>query len=122
MSDQTIKGFTMAVFNMDAMIQFYNHVFGINFKKENMFDTVLYKCHWGGLDVLFCPAELANNSSDQNRHQFDIIVDNIEEAVKQVIMNEGKLISKIKQGENYISVGIKDPDNNSIVLKQKRIT
>ena len=111
----------MAVFNMDAMIRFYNQVFGIEFKKENMFDTVLYKCHWDGLDILFCPAELANNYSEQNRHQFDIIVKDIEEAVKQVIMNEGTIISKIKAGKIYKSVGIKDPDNNSIVLKQKTI-
>ena len=111
----------MAVFNMDAMIRFYNQVFGIEFKKENMFDTVLYKCYWDGLDILFCPAELANNYSEQNRHQFDIIVKDIEEAVKQVIMNEGTIISKIKAGKIYKSVGIKDPDNNSIVLKQKTI-
>jgi predicted enzyme related to lactoylglutathione lyase len=118
MSNQRIKGFTIAVFNMDAMIQFYTQVFGISFRKENMFDATLYKCIWDGLEVLFCPAELAQNTSNQNRHQFDIIVEDLEIAILKVLSNEGKLISKIKEGSIYKSIGVKDPDNNSLVLKQ----
>ena len=33
----------------------------------------------GAFDLLFCPAELAGITADQNRHQFDIVIPDIEQ-------------------------------------------
>ena len=114
-----IKGFTMAVTDMEAMVSFYSSVFGLDFKMESMFGAQLFKCQWDRMDVLFCPADIANNTAVQNRHQFEVLVEDLTQAVKAVVSNQGVLISKITEGKAYLSVGVKDPDNNTIVLKQK---
>ncbi|MEM7297350.1 MAG: VOC family protein [Bacteroidota bacterium] len=118
--DYTIEGMTLAVHQMDKMIQFYSNVFNIQFEAKEMFDNTLYSGTWGDLKVLFCPAELAGNEARQNRHQFDIITTNLEGCIDNVKMNGGSLMGEISEDDNMKSIGIYDPDHNSIVLKQPK--
>ncbi|MEZ5058399.1 MAG: VOC family protein [Saprospiraceae bacterium] len=113
-----ITGLTIAVTNMEAMLAFYSSVFDIKFQAKEMYGSTLYSGRWGQLEVLFCPAEIAQNTATQNRHQFDIIVSDLEKTIQNGLKNGGELMGDIQIEGKTRSVGIYDPDRNSMTFKQ----
>jgi len=116
----TITGFTLAVINMNMMLIFYGDVFNIQFAPTEISGYTVYNGDWNGMQIQFCPVELANNTANQNRHQLTIEVDNLRETIKIATDRGGKLIGNLVENEHEISVGIYDPDGNSLVLKQQK--
>ena len=114
-----VEGMTVAVTKMEEMLSFYSNVFEMKFEEQEMFNSKLYSSRWGDLELLFCPAELAQNKAKQNRHQFDVVVDDLEKVIKIAKKYGGKLMGEVQNEEPWKSVGIYDPDNNSILFKEK---
>lgn len=114
-----IEGLTLAITDMPKMLAFYTAVFGINFTEQEMYGSQLYAVQWGDLKVLFCPADLAENSAEQNRHQFDIVVDDLDHLLQVAKSHGGRMMSHVTEDGGFRSVGLYDPDHNSIVFKQK---
>ncbi len=118
--DYQIEGMTLAVTKMDEMLDFYSSVFNIDFEENEMYGTKLYSGNWGDMKLLFCPAEIARNTADQNRHQFDVIVSDLKALIGTVKAHGGTLMGEITENDQALSVGVYDPDNNSIVFKELR--
>ncbi len=118
MTNYQITGLTIAVTNMESMLDFYTHIFDIQFVEKEMFGARLYSGQWGGIELLFCPAEIAQNTAKQNRHQFDILVPDLKQLISQSQEYGGQVIGEPLEDEESIRVGIYDPDQNSIVFKQ----
>ena len=114
----TIEGLTIAITHMEQMVNFYSQVFNISFEKREMYGSTLYSGEWGGLKLLFCPAEIARNTAVQNRHQFDILVSDLQSTMELAIKHGGKLMGEVVEDDNTQSIGIYDPDNNSLIFKQ----
>ncbi|MCE7996661.1 MAG: VOC family protein [Roseivirga sp.] len=114
-----IEGLTLAITDMSKMLDFYTAVFGIDFTEQDMYSSRLYAGQWGDLKLLFCPAELAQNSAEQNRHQFDILVDDLDQILQVAKSHGGQMMSHVTEEGGFRSVGIYDPDRNSMVFKQK---
>ncbi len=119
--DYQITGMTMAIVNMEEMVNFYSHVFGIEFESKEMLGARLYSGVWGGFKLLFCPAELAGNTAKQNRHQFDIVVSDLEEVMALAEKHGGVLMGKVTEDTRSWSIGIYDPDRNSILFKEQKL-
>lgn len=115
-----IEGLTIATYNTEAMVNFYAKVFGLAFESKQMYGTTLYNAEWSGLKLQFCPAQLAGIEAEQNRHQFDIVVDDLDKALVQVTVHGGSIMHDIQDSETSRTVGIYDPDKNSIVLIEKK--
>lgn len=113
-----IEGITIAVVDIAEMLNFYQNVFGIKFEELNMHNSKLYIGKWDNLNLLFCPAEIAGNSAEQNRHQLDMVVSDLKKTIKTIKAFGGFLLDKIQEDENSLSLGIYDPDQNSIQFKQ----
>ena len=79
----------------------------------------LYKALLGKVEILFCPASLAQNTATQNRHQLDILVDDLQSALENVSKLGGEVMGESQKTGSFNQIGIKDPDGNSIVLKEK---
>lgn len=107
----------MAIVNMTAMVNFYTQVFELNFEPVEMFGTQLFKTKWGSFNVLFCPASLAGNNAQQNRHQLDIYLDDLDNSIKKVVSYGGQLMGEVSETDLEKSIGIIDPDQNTMVLK-----
>lgn len=116
--DYQIEGLTLAVRNMEQMLDFYATVFHIEFVEKVMYESKLYSGIWGGLNLLFCPAELAENTAMQNRHQFDIVVPDLHKLIELTTKHGGELMGEVVEDEKSLSIGIYDPDQNSILFKQ----
>ncbi len=117
-NDFKIEGMTMAVTQMDKMLKFYSNVFQVSFVEKDMFNSKLYAGQWSTLNLLFCPAEIAQNTANQNRHQFDVVVDDLKSIIDLATENGGKVMGEISENEFELSIGIYDPDRNSILFKQ----
>ena len=113
-----IEGMTIAVTAMEKMVNFYSGVFGVEFKEIDQFNAKLYATELWGLKVLFCPAEVARNTATQNRHQFDFVVADLDALVEKVQQFGGQIMGPITEAGDFRSVGIYDPDSNSMVFKQ----
>jgi len=113
-----IQGITIAITNMKQMLAFYSNVFDIQFEEREMYGSKLYSGIWGGLNLLFCPAEIAQNTATQNRHQFDITVSDVQKTIELVLKYKGNTMGEISEDKTTLSIGVYDPDKNSIIFKQ----
>lgn len=114
-----IEGLTIAITDMPKMLGFYSAVFGISFREQEMYGSTLYAGQWGDMKLLLCPAELAQNMAEQNRHQFDIVVDDLDQLLQVAKSHGGQMMSHVTEDGGFLSVGLYDPDRNSMVFKQK---
>ncbi|MEO9482173.1 MAG: VOC family protein [Ekhidna sp.] len=119
MSTIKITGMTIAISDMPKMVNFYQQVFKLNFEEMEMYGSKLYKTHIDHLEVLFCPASIAQNTAKQNRHQLNFEVEDLGIALADVPINGGEVMGEPQLEGSFKQIGVKDPDNNSIVLKQK---
>ena len=114
-----VGGMTIAVTEMQKMIDFYQNVFELDFEEVDMYNAKLFKSNLDKMEVLFCPASIAQNTATQNRHQLTLEVDDLELILKRVSKHKGEIMGeKLKNGA-FFQIGIKDPDNNSILLTQR---
>lgn len=115
-----IDGLTIAVMKMKEMLHFYSALFDVVFVEKEMFDATLYEGNWGGFKLLFCPAETAKITATQNKHQFEIVVADLDGFLKQLKAVGGDVMGTIHENKVSKSVGVSDPDGNTITLKQLR--
>ncbi|MDN5203029.1 VOC family protein [Fulvivirgaceae bacterium BMA10] len=122
MNDETftIEGLTMAVTNMEAMVNFYSDVFNVEFRKLDLYGGSLYQTDWGDLQLLLCPSEIAQVSVNRNRHQFDIVVSDLNMIIDKAKQAGGRLMGNVNVHNGQKVVSIFDPDGNSIVFKEKK--
>jgi predicted enzyme related to lactoylglutathione lyase len=109
---------TLAVFSMEAMVTFYRQIFGLIFRKEEMAGYTLFRAEVNGFDMLFCPAELAGNDASSNRHQLHLSVKDLAHLMEQVPKHGGSVLQEIVDHGLYREAAIRDPDQNSLVLRQ----
>lgn len=115
-----IEGMTVAVTNMKPMLEFYTGVFEMKFEPIELYGSTLYSSRLDALKVLFCPAEVASNTAKQNRHQFDIIVQDLDNLMERALQFGGSLLGEVVEDDASKSVGIYDPDGNSILFKEMK--
>lgn len=118
MQDYKLEGLTIAVTNMSEMLKFYENVFQIKFLEKAMYGSTLYTGKWGEMQLLFCPAEIAGNTAKQNRQQFDVRVKDVLFIARMAEQNGGRLMGEVQESNGIKSIGIYDPDGNSIVFKE----
>lgn len=113
-----LLGLTIAVVNMKEMLDFYSSIFQINFSKKILLGSELFEGEWKGFKILLCPAHIAKISATQNRHQFDILVEDLDSIISMVDKLGGSVMGEISENGSTRTVGIYDPDQNSFVLTE----
>jgi predicted enzyme related to lactoylglutathione lyase len=113
-----LSGFTFAVTNMPAMLQFYNTLFHADLQPFSRFGTTLYRGQLAGFSLLFCPNELLGIQAKKNRQQLNFSVPDIEKFVALATANGGAQMQPIHEEAGKKSCGITDPDGNSLEIMQ----
>lgn len=111
-----LQGITLAATDMNAMLTFYKGVFNVDFEEVEVDGYTLYQGRWLDNSLLICPAEFAGNHSEQTRHQLDITVPDLDDVIEKVKNYGGEIIDEVTLSENKRSIGIYDPDKNSMIL------
>ena len=117
----TIEKITMACTNISKMPEFYSKVFNTPLKEHNFGEFKMYSAKIGDLTFLFCPNEIAGVDANQSRHQFDYIVENINEVIKAGLESGGSLHSELQENDMESFVTLLDPDGNTINFIQKKV-
>lgn len=112
----TISQITVAITNIDMMVQFYETVFRCEFSKKEAFGTTLYFGKLGDMDLLLCPNHVAGVEAKQNRQQFDFRVSDLDSIIHNVEISGGRLQGEISVMETLKAATIMDPDGNTIVF------
>ena len=105
---------TIAVNNMEAMVQFYNYVFAANLTEAG--SRLFYTGTLAGCKLFFCSNTIPQIKADKNRQQFHFIVDDLEATLHQVRQNNGQIMGDPTEEDGMTAIGIIDPDGNTIVL------
>jgi len=116
----TIEGMSMAINKVQPMLDFYSHIFNIKFEKRQGFDTEMYFAKWRGLKLLFVPVVLAGEEGAvvQNKHQFDVIVQDMDQLISRVNRYGGKVTGALIDDGIQKTIHAKDPDGNTFIFKQ----
>ena len=112
---------TLAIFSKEPMVAFYRQIFGLIFREEEMSGHVLYRAEMSGFGLLLCPAALAGNDATQNRHQLHLSVKDLAHLMEQVPKFGGSVLQEIVDHGLYREAAIRDPDQNSIVLREQLV-
>ncbi|MCQ3932620.1 MAG: hypothetical protein DPW16_19395 [Chloroflexi bacterium] len=108
---------TIAVNNMEAMVQFYNHVFAANLTQAG--SPLFYTGTLAGCKLFFCSNSIPQIKAEKNRQQFHFIVDDLETTLHQVRQNNGQVMDDATEEDGMKAIGIIDPDGNTIVLLER---
>ncbi len=109
---------TIACTDISAMTAFYSKVFNVEFKERD-FGFKMYSTKIGDINFLFCPNEIAGVIAEQNRHQFDYLVENIGEVIDRALSAGGLLHTELQKTETESNVTIQDPDGNTMNFIQR---
>jgi predicted enzyme related to lactoylglutathione lyase len=110
-SSLKLSRITVAVTHLPEMVAFYNAVFGADLNP--IAHSPLYRGSMAGLELVFCPNDIAQVVARQNRKQLHFTVSDLDAIVKVVQEHQGTI-----RNQSEDEVGIIDPDGNTLVLKQ----
>jgi predicted enzyme related to lactoylglutathione lyase len=105
---------TVAVTHMPEMVAFYNAVLDTHLVAAAPF----YRGNLAGIDLLFCPNQIAGVEAKQNRQQFRLEVDDLSAVLQRVKENGGQILNEGEESGRRLA-GIRDPDGNTLELVQR---
>ena len=114
-----IDKLTIAVDSMEAMVSFYAAILDVEFSPVEMFGETLYAGHFGALELLMCPRELAQVRAETNSVQARFLVPDVDQAYQRGLERGGTTITAPALMEGSLHAALRDPDNNSVELKQQ---
>jgi predicted enzyme related to lactoylglutathione lyase len=115
-----LKGLTLAVVRMPAMVDFYQSVFHAEFQPVEAYGAMLFRGKIAGLDLLLYPQEVAGIHVDQNRFLLKFEVTDINHILNLALTNGGSLLNAPVDNDGTKAAAVRDPDGNSIEFEQKR--
>jgi predicted enzyme related to lactoylglutathione lyase len=114
-----IAKITLAVTNTEKMVAFYGNVYKCEFREIRLNGTKLYSGELAGLKILLCPNTLAGVKAEQSRHQFEYIVNDLDQVVRAALAAGGSLQGKVDITPQHKIATILDPDGNTTVFIQE---
>jgi len=110
----------MAITNMKEMVRFYHETFGVELKGFEAYGGhMFYAGTFLGMNLLLCPNEVAGVEAKQNRHQFDIIVEDFDGVVARAAASGGTVREQdVSEGVRYAT--LVDPDGNTMVILEEK--
>lgn len=115
-----IDRITIAITKMDAMVAFYNGLFDAGLQPlEPMNGFQFYRGKLAGIDLLFCPNEIAEVVAERNRHQFRFVVNDVDALRLKAVQLGGSTLDDESVTPTTKSGSVSDPEGNTIELMQK---
>jgi predicted enzyme related to lactoylglutathione lyase len=108
-----IQRITLAVEDMDSMVEFYNAIFGCGLAPLS--GSPLSKGLFADVELIVCPNSVAGVIADANRHQFRLIVED-PEALATRIEAAGGSVTNRDTFDGKAVVGVADPEGNTYEL------
>lgn len=113
-----IERVSFAVTDMDAMLRFYNSVFDARLEPAQ--SPGCYHGALAGIPVTFIPNSIVEVKAEQNRQQFSFAVNDLDRLLDQVRASGGVVQDDATETKTRRSIGVRDPDGNTIELIQHR--
>lgn len=108
---------TIAVGNQERMVNFYSQLFQTSF---TAIDCGSFTLHRGrvadGLELQFCPKEVAGIAATQNIHQLRFVVPDLGRHLAAAVDAGGELLGDVTSEGGRRLGSLRDPDGNSLEL------
>lgn len=114
-----IDQITVKTDNIELMVVYYEHVFGVRFKKLPSNGTYIYSARLFGVEMVFVPAPEGSERVGLGRYQFNVVVPDLDGTIRRAVSTGGTLVKQPRIGDTERSATVADPDGNTMVLVQK---
>ena len=114
-----IDKITIAVGPMEPMVAFYSAVLNVEFSEREMYGRALYGAHYGSVELLLCPKDLAGVDANVNTVQARFVVADVDAAFSSGVNCDGKAISEPAMADGSRQASLRDPDGNSLELSER---
>jgi predicted enzyme related to lactoylglutathione lyase len=112
-----LENITLAVDDVEAMVRFYDAVFGCDLQPYQPFGDVRgYRGTLAGIELVMVPNSIAQVDARQNRQQLQFAVDDVEATVDRAVGSGGTPLDEAEIRRGRMSGAVYDPDGNSIVF------
>ena len=115
-----LEAMILSAVKIDSMVDFYSNVFGVNFTSEDIDGQAIFTGTFAELEFTLVPATLTQITEPKNPTHYDIYVDSLEEGIVLVEKNGGRTNGQLGEDDHTRAIGIYDPDDNFMVLKQRK--
>lgn len=107
----------LTVTNMEKMVVFYSKVFESDFKPVEVGPHKIFIGNIPGLfTIQLVPKQLTGNEVEQNRQQFNLMVNDLDKVIEQSNANGGSQVGEIQNQDGKRVFSVQDPDQNYIVF------
>lgn len=115
-----LERITVAVTHMPPMVAFYNALLDTQLQPTTTSGSLtLYKGVLGGIDLVFCPNEIAEVDARQNRKQLRLTVDDLSTIAERITALHGEIINEGVEADGRRLMGVRDPDGNTLEFVQR---
>lgn len=113
-----IERIVLAATDVLAMVEFYNRVFASGL--EPLGDPgAFYLGDFVGIELLICPNSVAEVDASQNRHQFRVVVANVDSTIRAALASGGTSGDDDAHDGRRVA-SISDPDGNTYEIAAAR--
>lgn len=116
----SLEVMVLSSINIDDMVEFYTNVFDVDFTSDDLDGQSVYTGSFGGMEFVLVPSTLTQITAPVNPTHFDIYVDDLEEGIRLVEAHGGKTNGQLGEDDTTRAIGIFDPDENFMILKQRK--
>lgn len=113
-----IDKITFAVSDMESMTAFYADILGVTFQPTEMFGHTLFVSRYQSIELMFCPKDLAGVEANTNTLQLRFLVDDVAASYAKGVTHNVATLSEPGLIEGSYQASMRDPDGNSLELKQ----
>ncbi len=114
-----IDKLTFAVGDMEPMVNFYSALLGVELNPVEMFERTLYAGRYEGIELLFCPRDLAGVEAGTNTIQLRFIVPDARVGFDRGKASGGLVISEPTRIGEGVHASLRDPDGNSLEIQDR---
>jgi predicted enzyme related to lactoylglutathione lyase len=108
-----IQRITLAVEDMDSMVEFYNAIFDCGLAPLS--GSPLSKGRFADVELVVCPNSVAGVVAERNRHQFRLVVEDAEALATRIGAAGGSVVNR-DTFDGKAVVGVADPEGNTYEL------
>lgn len=109
----------MAAVKIDAVVKFYESVFGAKFTVIDAGSFKMYTGELFGIRTVIAPNSIAGVNAEQSRHQFELVTNDMDGAMARAKAAGGTIRDESPgDGKGPRTVTLVDPDGNTIVLHE----
>ena len=116
----TLDSIAVRVHHMDAMVRFYEELFGVHFEPVDTFGLASQFGQLDGRTLKFVPLRAGPDFEEYPSHQLGLVVADVRATRARAVELGGRLEGDLLEQDGRTHGAVRDPDGNTLELYERR--